>query len=57
MLPRSFRNFRLANRVPLVNVAGVVAIVLSVVPVYLAMRLGGSVASDGDLTGITIGAQ
>jgi putative spermidine/putrescine transport system permease protein len=34
-----FQSFRLANQVALVNVAGLVAILLSVVPVYLATRL------------------
>jgi len=34
-----FQSFRLANQVSLVNVAGLVAIVLSVVPVYLATRI------------------
>ena len=34
-----FQSFRLANQVPLVNVAGLVAILLSIVPVYLASRL------------------
>jgi putative spermidine/putrescine transport system permease protein len=34
-----FQSFRLANQVPLVNVAGLAAILLSVVPVYLASRL------------------
>jgi putative spermidine/putrescine transport system permease protein len=34
-----FQSFRLANQVALVNVAGMVAILLSVVPVYLATRL------------------
>jgi putative spermidine/putrescine transport system permease protein len=38
-----FQSFRLANQVPLVNVAGLVAILLSVVPVYLATRLSGGV--------------
>jgi putative spermidine/putrescine transport system permease protein len=38
-----FQSFRLANQVPLVNVAGLVAILLSVIPVYLATRLTGSV--------------
>lgn len=38
-----FQSFRLANQVPLVNVAGVVAILLSVIPVYLATRLSGGV--------------
>ena len=36
-----FQSFRLANQVPLVNVAGVVAILLSVIPVYLASRVTG----------------
>ena len=39
-----FQSFRLANQVPLVNVAGLVAILLSVFPVYLATRLSSSVA-------------
>ena len=34
-----FQAFRLANQVPLVNVAGLVAILLSVIPVYIANRL------------------
>ncbi|HET9522505.1 MAG TPA: ABC transporter permease subunit, partial [Candidatus Limnocylindrales bacterium] len=34
-----FQSFRLANQVALVNVAGLVAILLSVLPVYLATRL------------------
>jgi putative spermidine/putrescine transport system permease protein len=34
-----FQSFRLANQVALVNVAGLVAILLSVVPVYVATRL------------------
>ena len=38
-----FQSFRLANQLPLVNVAGVVAILLSVLPVYLATRLSSSV--------------
>ena len=38
-----FQSFRLANQVPLVNVAGMVAILLSVIPVYLATRLSGGV--------------
>ena len=38
-----FQSFRLANQLPLVNVAGVVAILLSVVPVYLATRLSSGV--------------
>jgi putative spermidine/putrescine transport system permease protein len=40
-----FQSFRLANQVPLVNVAGVVAIMLSVIPVYLATRISSGVAS------------
>jgi putative spermidine/putrescine transport system permease protein len=36
-----FQSFRLANQVPLVNVAGVIAILLSVIPVYLASRVTG----------------
>jgi putative spermidine/putrescine transport system permease protein len=42
-----FQSFRLANQVPLVNVAGLVAIALSVVPVYIASRVtadAGSIA-------------
>ena len=39
-----FQSFRLANQVPLVNVAGVVAILLSVLPVYLATRISSAVA-------------
>ena len=34
-----FQSFRLNNQVPLVNVAGVLAILLSVIPVYIATRL------------------
>jgi putative spermidine/putrescine transport system permease protein len=34
-----FRSFRLANQVALVNVAGLAAILLSVIPVYVASRL------------------
>jgi putative spermidine/putrescine transport system permease protein len=44
-----FRSFRLANQVALVNVAGLVAILLSVIPVYVASRLTqdtGSVAGS-----------
>jgi len=37
-----FQSFRLANQVPVVNVAGLVAILLSVVPVYIAQRLTGA---------------
>jgi putative spermidine/putrescine transport system permease protein len=39
-----FQSFRLANQVPVVNVAGVVAILLSVIPVYIAQRLSGEAA-------------
>jgi ABC-type spermidine/putrescine transport system permease subunit II len=39
-----FQSFRLANQVPLVNVAGVVAILLSVIPVYIATRISSGVA-------------
>jgi len=38
-----FQSFRLANQVPLVNVAGLAAILLSVVPVYVATRLTSTV--------------
>lgn len=41
-----FQSFRLANQVPLVNVAGLVAILLSVIPVYLAQRI----SADGTLS-------
>jgi putative spermidine/putrescine transport system permease protein len=41
-----FQSFRLNNQVPIVNVAGAVAILLSVVPVYVATRL-----SHGEVTG------
>ncbi len=34
-----FQSFRLANQVPVVNVAGVVAILLSAIPVYIATRI------------------
>lgn len=34
-----FQSFRLANQVPLVFVAGIVAILLSVIPVYIASRI------------------
>jgi putative spermidine/putrescine transport system permease protein len=34
-----FQSFRLANQVALVNVAGLAAILLSVIPVYIATRL------------------
>ena len=37
-----FQSFRLANQVPVVNVAGLFAILLSVVPVYIAQRLSGA---------------
>jgi putative spermidine/putrescine transport system permease protein len=41
-----FQSFRLNNQVPLVNVAGVVAILLSVIPVYLATRVSAGVAGS-----------
>jgi putative spermidine/putrescine transport system permease protein len=40
-----FQSFRLANQVPLVNVAGLVAILLSVIPVYIATRLSSGAGS------------
>jgi len=40
-----FQSFRLANQVPLVNVAGVVAIMLSVIPVYIATRISSEAVS------------
>jgi putative spermidine/putrescine transport system permease protein len=42
-----FQSFRLANQVALVNVAGLVAILLSAIPVYLATRL----TSDAGVAG------
>jgi putative spermidine/putrescine transport system permease protein len=36
------QNFRLANQSPVVNVAAMFAIVLSIVPVYIAQRLAGA---------------
>jgi putative spermidine/putrescine transport system permease protein len=39
-----FQSFRLNNQIPLVNVAGVIAILLSVIPVYLATRISSGVA-------------
>lgn len=39
-----FESYRVANQVPLVSVAGAVAILLSVIPVYIATRLSSSVA-------------
>jgi putative spermidine/putrescine transport system permease protein len=41
----NFQSFRLANQVPLVNVAGLVAILLSVIPVYIATRLSSGAGS------------
>ena len=41
-----FQSFRLNNQVPLVNVAGSIAILLSVIPVYIASRV-----SQGEVTG------
>jgi putative spermidine/putrescine transport system permease protein len=43
------QSFRLANQVALVNVAGLVAIILSVIPVYIATRL----TSDSSTVGRT----
>jgi putative spermidine/putrescine transport system permease protein len=40
-----FQSFRLNNQVPIVNVAGVVAILLSVIPVYIATRLSSDATS------------
>lgn len=40
-----FQSFRLANQVPLVNVAGVVAILLSVIPVWIATRISSGVGT------------
>jgi putative spermidine/putrescine transport system permease protein len=42
-----FQSFRLANQVALVNVAGLVAILLSAVPVYLATRLTSDAGAAG----------
>jgi putative spermidine/putrescine transport system permease protein len=35
-------NFRLANQAPVVNVAAMFAIFLSIIPVYIAQRLAGA---------------
>jgi putative spermidine/putrescine transport system permease protein len=42
-----FESYRLANQVPLVNVAGVIAILLSVIPVYIATRLSADAGALG----------
>jgi putative spermidine/putrescine transport system permease protein len=42
-----FQSFRLANQVALVNVAGLVAILLSAVPVYVATRLTSDTGASG----------
>jgi putative spermidine/putrescine transport system permease protein len=42
-----FQSFRLANQVALVNVAGLVAILLSVIPVYIATRLTSDTGAAG----------
>jgi putative spermidine/putrescine transport system permease protein len=42
-----FENYRLANQAPIVNVVAVVAIILSVIPVYVASRL------TSDAAGVT----
>jgi putative spermidine/putrescine transport system permease protein len=39
-------NFRLANQAPVVNVAAMLAIVISIIPVYIAQRLAGSEAAS-----------
>jgi hypothetical protein len=39
------QSFRRANQVPLVNVAGVVAILLSMIPVCIATRISSGVAT------------
>ena len=39
-----FNNYRLANQAPIVNVVAVIAIALSVIPVYLASRLSSDAA-------------
>ena len=43
-----YQSFRLANQVPVVNVAGVIAILLSAIPVYIASRL---TSDSGGVTG------
>jgi putative spermidine/putrescine transport system permease protein len=42
-----FQSFRLANQVPLVNVAGLAAILLSVIPVFVASRLTSGTSGAG----------
>jgi len=42
-----FQSFRLANQVALVNVAGLVAILLSVIPVYIATRITSDTGAAG----------
>ncbi|MEK6719750.1 MAG: ABC transporter permease [Chloroflexota bacterium] len=42
-----FQSFRLANQVPVVNVAGLFAILLSVIPVYVATRITSSTGVAG----------
>ena len=42
-----FQSFRLANQVALVNVAGLAAILLSVIPVYIATRLTADTGAVG----------
>jgi putative spermidine/putrescine transport system permease protein len=39
------QNFRLANQAPIVNVAAMIAILLSIIPVYIAQRLAGTDAA------------
>lgn len=40
-----FQSFRLANQIPLVNVAGVFAILLSMIPVYIATRISAGIGT------------
>jgi putative spermidine/putrescine transport system permease protein len=42
-----FQSFRLANQVPLVNVAGMAAILLSIIPVFIATRITEDVGTVG----------
>lgn len=42
-----FQSFRLSNQVPLVNVAGMAAILLSIVPVFIATRLTADAGTVG----------
>jgi putative spermidine/putrescine transport system permease protein len=40
-----FNNYKLANQAPIVNVVALFAIILSVIPVYIASRVAGSEAA------------